>query len=60
VLAEMNVSGNVSSPEVLAQFIRALENSNSYGVAFQSASRQGDVQLYSYNLTVGALGGGGQ
>jgi len=60
VLAEMNVSGNVSSPEVLAQFIRALENSSSYGVAFQSASRQGDVQLYSYNLTVGALGGGGQ
>ncbi len=55
VIAEMNVSGEVASPQVLAQFIRALENSSSYGVSFQSASRQANNDLYSYSLTVGAL-----
>lgn len=58
VVAEMNVSGDVVNPETLAQFIRALEQSTNYGVAFQSASRQGDQNLYSYNLTVGALAEG--
>ncbi len=58
VVAEMNVSGEVVDPETLAQFIRALEQSRNYGVAFQSASRSGDQELYGYNLTVGALAEG--
>jgi len=63
VVAELNVSGDVASPEVLAQFIRALEGSNAYGVSFQSAARQQQSDLFTYQLTVGALepaNGGGQ
>ena len=63
VVAELNVSGDVASPAVLAQFIRALETSSSYGVSFHNASRQSNGDLYSYALTVGAFGsasGGGQ
>ncbi len=57
VIAELNVSGDVVDPEVLARFIHTLETSNSYGVSFQNASRQGTSDLYSYSLTVGALAG---
>ncbi len=57
VIAEMSVSGTVAGTQVLEQFIRALEDSPDYGVAFQSASRDQneDLELYSYNLTIGAL-----
>lgn len=58
VIAEMNVSGSVVDPEVLAQFIRALERSEAYGVVFQNAQRQGDDDLFNYSLTVGAVEGG--
>lgn len=57
VIAQMNVSGDVANTAVLAEFIHALETSTRYGVAFHSASRQGKSDLYSYNLTVGALAG---
>ena len=57
VIAEMNVSGDVIDPEVLATFIRALETSNAYGVSFQNATRQGNTDLYNYTLTVGAIAG---
>ncbi len=57
VIAEMNVSGDVAGPDVLAQFIRALENSKSYGVSFHNAARQNESDLYTYTLTVGALAG---
>ncbi len=57
VIAELNVSGDVVDPEVLARFIHTLETSNRYGVSFQNASRQGTSDLYSYSLTVGALAG---
>lgn len=57
VIAEMNVSGDVIDPEVLATFIRALETSTAYGVSFQNASRQGNTDLYNYTLTVGAIAG---
>lgn len=57
VVAEMTVSGNVIDTEVLSEFIRALENSESFGVVFQNASRQEDSGLYTYNLTIGALTG---
>jgi len=57
VIAEMNVSGSVVDTEVLAEFIRALENSDSYGVLFQNAQRQGEDELFTYSLTVGAVEG---
>ena len=60
VIAELNVSGDVVDPEVLAQFIHALETSPKYGVAFHNASRQGNTDLYSYSLTVGAFAGSKQ
>lgn len=57
VIAEMSVSGTVAGTAVLEDFIRALEQSDDYGVAFQSASRDqsDEAELYSYNLTIGAL-----
>ena len=57
VIAEMNVSGSVVDSEVLAEFIRALESSDTYGVLFQNAQRQGDDELFNYSLTVGAVEG---
>lgn len=64
IIAEMSIGGTVANLEVLAQFVRNLENSAEYGVLFQNTSRQGgeeegDDALYSYSLTVGALDGGG-
>ena len=58
IVAEMNVSGNVVSTEVLSEYIRALETSPNFGVAFQNASRDDDTGLYTYSLDVGALAGG--
>lgn len=57
IIAQLNVSGDVVDPEVLASFIRNLEGSTKYGVVFRGASRQGKNNLFSYNLTVGALAG---
>ena len=57
VVAEMNVSGTVINPDVLADFIRALEGSRDYGVLFQNASRETDTELFEYSLTVGAIAG---
>jgi len=62
VIAEMSIGGNVEDLEVLASFVRNLENSADFGVLFQNASRQGGDEeldaLYGYSLTVGALQGG--
>jgi hypothetical protein len=62
VIAEMSIGGNVEDLEVLASFVRNLENSADFGVLFQNASRQtGEDELdalYDYTLTVGALQGG--
>jgi len=55
IMAEMSVSGTVVSPEVLADFIRALETNSAYGVSFQNAQRDSEEGLYQYSLTVGAL-----
>lgn len=60
VVAEMDVSGSVVSTEVLADFVRALERSDKYGVVFQNAQRQSDSDLFTYSLTVGAVEGSGQ
>lgn len=60
VVAEMNVGGTVVNTDVLADFIRALEASDDYGVVFQNAQRQGDTDLYDYSLTVGAVAEGPQ
>jgi Tfp pilus assembly protein PilN len=58
VIGELSVAGTVAGVRVLEQFIRSLEDSPSYGVAFQSASRNQDEdsELYDYNLVIGALG----
>jgi len=58
VVAEMQVSGSVTDMEVLAAFVRALENSDAYGVLFQNAQRQSDQDVFTYSLTVGAVEGG--
>ena len=58
IVAQLQVSGDVVDPEVLARFIHSLESSSKYGVVFHNASRQGNNDLYSYSLTVGALAGG--
>lgn len=55
IIAEMRVSGDVIDTRTLATFVGALENSANYGVAFQSASLQPESDVYSYDLTVGAL-----
>jgi hypothetical protein len=64
IVAEMSIGGTVRDLEVLASFVRNLEDSAGYGVLFQNASRQGDQSigadaLYGYSLTVGSLGNGG-
>jgi hypothetical protein len=58
VIGELNVSGTVAGIDVLEQFIRALEDSPAYGVAFQSASRNQEEgsELFDYSLVIGALG----
>ncbi|MEX2534749.1 MAG: hypothetical protein WD273_04035 [Trueperaceae bacterium] len=53
VIAEMSISGDVVNTEVLADFIRALEDSPRYGVAFQRADRQDEQNIFSYSLVVG-------
>jgi type IV pilus assembly protein PilN len=58
VLAEMSVQGTAISAEVLAGYIRALENSPLFGVSFQNAARDETTGLYQFNLTIGALAGG--
>lgn len=59
VVSEASISGTVRGPEVLAQFVRNLENAPDFGVLFQNASRQGeDEELFTYNLTIGGFVGG--
>lgn len=57
VIAEMAVAGNVINTEVLADFIRNLEDSSGYGVAFQRTERQEARGIYTYSLTVGMYEG---
>ena len=57
ISAEMQVSGKVLDTKALAEFMRALENSEDFGVQLQSFSREEDSGTYSYSLTIGALAG---
>jgi type IV pilus assembly protein PilN len=57
ISAEMQLTGKVVSAEVLAEFIRALEKSKDFGVAFQSAAREEETGNYTYSLNIGALAG---
>jgi hypothetical protein len=43
--------------KVLADFMKALETSENFGVQLQSASREEESGIYTYSLTVGALAG---
>ena len=59
IVSEASISGNVRGTEVLAQFVRNLENAPDFGVLFQNASRSGeDDDLFTYNLTIGGFVGG--
>lgn len=58
VVAEMSVTGNTVDTDVLADFIRSVEESASYGVAFQRTDRQEDRGVYGYSLVVGMYQGG--
>lgn len=59
IVSEASISGTVRGTEVLAQFVRNLENAPDFGVLFQNASRQGeDEDLFTYNVTVGGFVGG--
>jgi type IV pilus assembly protein PilN len=53
--AEFSVSGTTVGVDVLAQFVRNLENAPDFGVVFQNASRQGDDEHFTYSVTVGSL-----
>jgi type IV pilus assembly protein PilN len=57
-IAEMTVSGEVVSTEVLSAFIKTLEDAPDFDVAFQNAARTEDTGNYTYSLTIGAMGGG--
>lgn len=61
VFAETSVNGTVASTEILEHFIRALEQSATHGVDFQSTSLEGrgegEAGTYTYSLTVGSLEG---
>lgn len=58
IVSEASISGTVRGPEVLAAFVRNLENAPDFGVLFQNASRQSeDEELFTYNLTVGGFSG---
>lgn len=56
IVAEMSVSGTVANAEVLAQFVRSLEDSSQYGVAFQNATLDEETGTYRYDLDIGAIG----
>lgn len=58
IVTEMSVSGTADSAETLARFVRTLENAQDFGVLFQNASRDGDSERFTYNLTVGGFTGG--
>jgi type IV pilus assembly protein PilN len=59
VVAEMNVSGDVVSTEVLAQFMKTLEDSDKFEAIFGNATRNEDTGNYTYTMTIGAVGGVG-
>jgi type IV pilus assembly protein PilN len=60
VVAEMTISGNALNTDVLAEFIRTVEDSPRYGVAFQRTTRQEDNGVYAYSLVVGMYQQGAQ
>jgi type IV pilus assembly protein PilN len=57
VVAEMNVSGDVVNTEVLAQFIKSLEDSEKFEAVFGNATRNEETGTYTYSMTIGAVGG---
>ena len=58
-VAEMTVSGTAVSSEVLATYVRSLERSPLFAVAFQNATRDEESGFYTFSLTIGALAGEG-
>lgn len=52
--AEMAVSGVARDADTLAKYIRSLENSSEFGVVFENASRDAELGVYSFDMSVGA------
>lgn len=55
IISEANVSGTAVDAQVLAEFVRNLENANDFGVLFQNAQRQEETDTFSYSLSVGGF-----
>ncbi len=56
-IAEMTVAGTAINSEVLASYVRSLELSPLFAVAFQNAARDEESGFYDFSLTIGALAG---
>ena len=57
VTAEMQVSGLARDAEVLADYIRALQQTDQIGVSFSNASLDQEAGFYNFNLIVGVVAG---
>jgi type IV pilus assembly protein PilN len=57
IVAEMNVSGEVVNTQVLAQFLKSLEDSEDFHGNLQNATRVEETGNYTYSMTIGAVGG---
>ncbi|MDZ7705014.1 MAG: hypothetical protein U5L04_11080 [Trueperaceae bacterium] len=58
--AEFNISGQASGLDALAAYVRALQDSPTYGVAFSNANlvdSEDQPDYYQFNLTIGAVTG---
>lgn len=52
--AQMQVSGVARDADTLARYIRSLENAPEFGVIFQNASRDAELDVYNFDISVGA------
>lgn len=53
-VAEFSVTGLAGSEQVIAEFIRRLQDAPNFGVQLQSVSKNTDNPFYTYNLMIGA------
>ena len=58
VSAQMQVSGLAQNAEVLADYIKALQDTEQLGVAFNNASLDKEAGFYNFSLIVGVVTGG--
>ena len=53
-VAEMSVSGMAGSAEVVADYIRELQDAPNFAVVLGELSQDSETQFYTFNLTIGA------